>query len=66
MRQKLIRWEIENGYKGKFVAEKLGIANSTWSNIKNGRQNPTYELLEKFKKEFKPKDVITLFAEDES
>lgn len=64
MRLKLIMWEKSNGYTGKFVADKLGILESTWSKIKTGKQNPTFEQMEKMQTEFNIKDVLDLFEED--
>lgn len=63
MRQKLIDWEKEHGYKSKFVAEKIGVSDSTWSKIKQGKQKPTLEQAQKLKDEFGIEDVFELLEE---
>lgn len=64
MRLKLIMWEKENGYKGTFIAQKLGISNSAWSKIKQGKQNPTLEQIEKLRTEFGLENVLDLLKEE--
>lgn len=66
MRLKLIIWEKEHGLKGKDIAEKLGISPATWSNIKNGRQSPTLEQIEKLRTEFDIDNVLDLLKEEQN
>ena len=65
MRLKLIMWEKEHGYKGTFVAHKIGISDSAWSKIKLGKQNPTLEQIDKLRTEFGLENVLDLLKEDE-
>ncbi len=62
-RDNLKQWERSSGYKAREIAKMLDVSDSTWSNIKSGRKNPTFKLLVKFQKIFKPVDIITLFSE---
>ena len=65
MRWKLIQWEKNNGYKSKFVAEKVGVPYQTWRRIKIGKQSPTLEQLESFRNAFHIEDdVFELFKEE--
>ena len=41
---RLIEWEKENGYKAKFVAEKLNVSPSQYSQIKLGKIRPSVEF----------------------
>lgn len=64
MRINLLLWEEKNGFKGSFVAKKIGVSNTTWSQIKNDRQNPTFKQLMTFKDVFGQEldmDVLELF-----
>ena len=64
MRVNLLLWEEKNGFKGSFVAKKIGVSNTTWSQIKNDRQNPTFKQLMTFKDVFGQEldmDVLELF-----
>ena len=65
MRLGLIMWEKEPGLKGKYVAEKIGLSQSSWSKIKLGKQNPTLEQIEKLRSEFGLENVLDLLKEDE-
>jgi len=56
----LINWEKENGYKAKYVAQKLGISDSQYSKIKLGKQQPTIEIAKKFCDIFGVDDVFEL------
>lgn len=64
MRLKLIMWEKERGFTGRYVAQKIGVSDSAWSKIKQGKQTPTLEQAEKLKKEFSIEDVFSLLKED--
>lgn len=64
MRVNLLLWEERNGFKGSFVAQKIGVSSTTWSLIKNDRQNPTFKQLMTFKDVFGQDldmDVLDLF-----
>lgn len=56
----LIKWQAENGYTSKFVAQKLGISQSSYSQLKNGKTKPTIDLAYKFNEIFKIEDVLEL------
>lgn len=60
MRKRLIIWEKENGYTGRYIANKIGISDSAWSKIKKGRQTPTLDQAERLKKEFSIDDIFEL------
>lgn len=49
---KLIAWEHSNGYKARYVAEKLEISQSHYSAIKKGRIKPSLKMVERLSKEF--------------
>lgn len=63
MRLKLILWEKEHGYTGRHVARKIGVSESAWSKIKQGKQTPTLKQAERLKKEFTIDDVFDLLRE---
>lgn len=52
MLKNLINWEKEHGYKAKFIADKLGISESSYSKIKQGTVKPSVELAMKLEEEF--------------
>lgn len=56
----LIKWQIENGYKSKYIAEKLGITETTYSMIRNGKTTPSLELAYKFQEIFGIDNVLEL------
>lgn len=60
MRLNLITWEKENNLKAKEVAEKLGITESAYCNIKNGKQTPSIEFAYKFIEAFPNVNVLEL------
>lgn len=67
-RAKLIKWQKENGYLSKFVAEKLEISEATYSLIKKGETRPTIDLLYKFNEKFNPDgklNLLELFRKEE-
>ncbi len=63
-RLNLIMWEKENGYKGNYVAETIGVSASTWSKIKAGKQNPTLEQIERLRTKFNLNNVLDLLREE--
>lgn len=66
MRIGLIMWEKKSGLKGKFIAEKIGVSDSAWSRIKNGKQTPTLEQIEKLRSEFGLENILDLLKEAEN
>lgn len=60
MRLNLIMWEKQNNLKAKEVAEKLGISETTYSLIRNGKTMPSLELAYKFQEIFGIDDVLEL------
>lgn len=64
MRNKLINWEKENGFTGRFVARRIGISDSAWSKIKQGKQQPTLENVRRLKAVFGIENVLDLFKEE--
>lgn len=64
MRLNLIMWEKKNNYKAKDVAHKLGISETTYSLIKNGKTMPSLELAYKFQEVFGIDDVLELLKKE--
>ena len=64
MRIKLILWEKEHGFTGRYVAKRIGISDSAWCKIKKGHQTPTLEQAERLKNEFAIENVFDLLRED--
>lgn len=65
MRLNLIMWEKKNNFKAKDVAKKLGISETTYSLIKNGKTMPSLELAYKFQEAFEIDDVLELLRKEE-
>lgn len=65
-RLNLILWEKKNNLKGKEVAEKLGISETTYSLIKNGKTMPSLELAYRFQEVFSvdEKEVLELLKKE--
>ena len=63
-RLNLILWEKKNNLKGKEVAEKLGISETTYSLIKNGKTMPSLELAYRFQEVFGIDDVLELLKKE--
>jgi len=57
-RKNLIKFRIDLGLKSKEVADKLGITRTKYSNIENGKVEPSMELLYKFKEIFDIDDIL--------
>ena len=57
-RKNLIKFRIDLGLKSKEVADKLGITRTKYSNIENGKVEPSMELLYKFKEVFDIDDIL--------
>jgi len=64
MRNKLIQWEKEHGYKSNFVAEKVGVSDSAWCKIKQGKQRISLEQAIRLKEAFEIDDIFELLKED--
>jgi transcriptional regulator with XRE-family HTH domain len=65
MRLNLILWEKQNNFKAKDVAKKLGISETTYSLIKNGKTMPSLELAYKFVEVFNVDDALELLKKEE-
>lgn len=65
MRENLIKWQKDNGFRVGFIIERLGISYSTWSLWRSGKREPSLEQVYKFEKEFcdtiPDGDVLNLF-----
>ena len=51
-RLNLKKFRIDLMLKSGQMAEKTGISRAHYSNIENGKRNPTYEYIEEFEKTF--------------
>lgn len=60
-RKKLMKWVIDNDLNHSEIADQLGITKSHWSNIINGKSNPSFALCEKFKAIFQVENALELF-----
>ena len=60
-RKNLIKFRVDLGLKSKDMAERLGITNTKYSNIENGRVEPSIEFVYKFREEFDLDEVLELF-----
>ena len=60
-RKNLMKFRIDMGYKSKDMAEKLGITNTKYSNIENGKVEPSLEFIYKFQEIFDVEDALELF-----
>ena len=60
VRVNLVLWEKKNNLKAKEVAQKLGISETTYSLIKNGKTMPSLEIAYKFQEVFGVDDVLEL------
>lgn len=65
MRLNLIMWEKQNHLKAKDVAKKLGVSETTYSLIRNGKTMPSLELAYKFQEVFGVDDVLELLKKIE-
>ena len=63
-RKRLMKWVIDNNLKHTEIAERLGITKSHWSSIINGKNNPSFTLIEKFKEVFKVDNALELFEKE--
>ena len=60
-RKNLIKFRIDMGYKSKDMADKLGITFTKYSNLENGRVEPSLDFIYKFQEIFDVEDVLELF-----
>lgn len=65
MRLNLIMWEKQNNLKAKDVAKKLGVSETTYSLIRNGKTMPSLEFAYKFQEVFGVDDVLELLKKEE-
>ena len=65
VRLNLILWEKKNNLKAKEVAKKLGISETTYSLIRNGKTMPSLELAYKFQEVFGVDDVLELLRKED-
>ncbi len=65
MRLNLIMWEKRNNYTAKEVAKKLGVSETTYSLIKNGKTMPSLEIAYKFQEIFGIDNVLELLKKEE-
>lgn len=63
-RKILKKWAIDHNLKHKDIAAKLGITRQHWTNIVNGKSDPSYDLLEKFSKAFDVNNIYELFKKE--
>lgn len=65
-RKNLVKFRIDLGLKSQEMAEKLEIGRVHYSNIENGKADPTYGFILKFEKTFKDQyeDVWELFKKE--
>ena len=66
-RKNLKLFRMQQGLSSKEMAEKLGVNYTYYSNVENGRINPSYSFCEKFGNIFKNKyeDFWELFKKGE-
>ena len=60
----LIKWQMEHGYTSRFIADKLGVSETTYSLIKNGKTTPTLDIAYKFSEIFNVDNVLELFKKE--
>ena len=65
IRLNLVLWEKKNNFKAKEGAEKLGISETTYSLIKNGKTMPSIELAYKFQEVFGIDNVLELLRKED-
>ena len=63
-RKRLMKWIIDNELKHSIIADKLAITRQHWSNIVNGKTNPSIALCERFKKAFNVENALELFERE--
>ena len=59
-RKNLIKLRIDLGLQSKEMAEKLGVTKTKYSNIENGKVEPSIELLFKIQEELGVDDALEL------
>lgn len=66
-RKNLVKFKIDLGLRSKEMAEKLEISIPYYSNIENGKVDPSFGLMEKFGEVFKGQytDLWEIFKKGE-
>lgn len=64
-RKNLIKFRIDLGLKSKEMAEKLDILPPVYSNIENGKKEPSIELAYKIQEVFGVDDILDLLKKEE-
>lgn len=57
-------WEKQNNLKAKEVAKKLGVSETTYSLIRNGKTMPSLEFAYKFQEIFGVDNVLELLEKE--
>lgn len=63
-RKNLIKLRVDLGLKSKEMAKKLGISPTKYSNIENGKVEPSIDLLYKFQELFGIDNVLDLVEKE--
>lgn len=63
-RKNLIKLRIDLGLKSKEMAEKLNITTTKYSNIENGKVNPSIDFAYKIQELFEVDDVMELLKKE--
>ena len=64
-RKRLMKWAIDNDLKHTEIARKLGITNQHWTAVVNGKNNPSFSLIERFKAVFQVENALELFERED-
>lgn len=62
MLKKLIDWEKSNGYLCKYIAQKMGLTQKQYSDLRLGKRKATAEDVLNFEKAFKVKNAAELLT----
>ena len=64
VRKNLKKFRIDLGLKSKEMADKLGVTRGYYSQLENGKKDPTFGLMEDFSKLFNYDDIWFLFQKE--
>ena len=64
VRKNLKKFRIDLGLKSKEMADKLGVTQGYYSQLENGKKDPTFGLMEDFSKLFSYDDIWFLFQKE--
>ena len=64
-RKNLIKFRIDKNLKSKEMAEKLSMTTTKYSNIENGKVEPSLEILYKMQEVFGVDDVLELMKKEQ-